>query len=115
VKSGQNPPLCDHCSGLLKLNVKLFGEPMSLDFSAAAQFLEDCDLLLIIGTSLSVQPMNSLPDIVRDHSGTIIIANRVSTFYDEFAQLLVHGPLLDFSTALEQRFNPGSGTTIRVV
>ncbi|MBN2383888.1 NAD-dependent deacetylase [bacterium] len=100
VKSGQNPPRCDRCDGLLKLNVKLFGEPMSFDFAAAVQFLSDCDLLLVIGTSLSVQPMNTLPDIVQENNAPVVIVNRRPTYFDSQASLVIHDDLGHFAQEL---------------
>lgn len=68
-------PLCAHCSFPLKPNVVLFGESVR-DIEAIHQFVADCDLLLVIGTSAQVYPAAALPATVRQNGGRIIECNR---------------------------------------
>ena len=56
---------CRHCGGLLKPDIVFFGEPVTMDLQKIA--LDDfakCDLLIVAGTSLQVQPFCKLIDMV---------------------------------------------------
>ncbi|KAF8928074.1 NAD-dependent protein deacetylase sirtuin-2, partial [Dissophora ornata] len=54
-------PYCKRCSGLVKPSITFFGENMPLRFSAMADAdFEKCDLLIVLGTSLKVEPFNKL-------------------------------------------------------
>ena len=52
-------PRCEHCGFPLKPNVVLFGETVR-DLEAINDFIKDCDLLLVIGTSAQVYPAAAL-------------------------------------------------------
>lgn len=55
-------PRCPHCSGPLRPDVVWFNEgldPYVLD--AAWNIADGCDVLLVIGTSLQVQPVSGIP------------------------------------------------------
>lgn len=49
-------PTCTKCSKVIKPDVVLFGENMHKDFFKYSQDFPKCDLLIVIGTSLLVQP-----------------------------------------------------------
>jgi len=68
-------PCCPHCGFPLKPNVVLFGESVR-DIEAIYEFIVDCDLLLVIGTSAQVYPAAALPSMVRDRGGRIFEFNR---------------------------------------
>ena len=70
-------PLCAHCGFPLKPNVVLFGEAVR-DLDAIHDFIADCDLLLVIGTSAQVYPAAALPAMVRQNGGRIFEFNRES-------------------------------------
>jgi NAD-dependent deacetylase len=72
---GTAVPLCTHCSFPLKPNVVLFGEAVR-ELEAIHQFVADCDLLLVIGTSAQVYPAAALPAMVRQRGGRIVECNR---------------------------------------
>lgn len=52
--------LCDSCGGLLKPDIVFFGEQVNR-FAEAEALVECCDLLLVLGSSLSVSPASYLP------------------------------------------------------
>lgn len=84
VDAGINPPLCEHCAGVLRPDVVLFEDPMSADFFKATKVLSGCDLLLVVGTSLKVYPVATLPQMARQ----LIIINNTPTAYDEQAEVV---------------------------
>ncbi len=52
---------CGSCRGLVKPDIVFFGESLSMDFFYCVQKdFPRCDLLIVLGTSLSVQPFASL-------------------------------------------------------
>lgn len=81
------PPKCQ-CGGVIRPNVVMFGDMMPDDFTRAAQDLEDADLLIVIGSSLQVSPVNYLPRYVKN----LIIINNEPTPFDSYAQVVIHEP-----------------------
>jgi len=56
-------PVCDACGNTVKPDVVLFGESLpSRFFDLAQQDFDKCDLLIVLGTSLQVQPFSKLID-----------------------------------------------------
>lgn len=54
-------PRCTHCNGLVKPDIVFFGENLPSSFyTSPDEDFKDCDLLIIMGTSLEVQPFASL-------------------------------------------------------
>jgi len=54
-------PLCRHCDGLLKPDIVFFGEPTPMRMEKLARNdFKKCDLLIVAGTSLQVQPFASM-------------------------------------------------------
>lgn len=83
VRSGIVPPVCDSCGGTLRPDVVLFGDELPECFMEATAEVEGCDLLLVIGSSLEVTPVNSLPAMAKRY----IIINRERTYYDRRAYI----------------------------
>ncbi len=52
---------CSDCAGLLKPDIVFYGEPVQRMATAEAA-VADCDLLLVLGTSLTVYPAALLPE-----------------------------------------------------
>ncbi len=53
-------PVCFKCSSTIKPDVVLFGEALPSEFWKSSNDFPKCDLLIIMGTSLVVQPFASL-------------------------------------------------------
>ena len=53
-------PICEKCSGIIKPDVVLFGEALPTKFWKHVHDFPKCDLLIIMGTSLVVQPFAGL-------------------------------------------------------
>ena len=87
--NGVAPP-CDRCGGLLKTETVSFGEPLvPARLSQATLWAREADLLLILGTSLQVEPAASLPEIARSHGTPLVVVNRTPTPWDAQATLVV--------------------------
>ncbi|XP_078271573.1 NAD-dependent protein deacetylase sirtuin-3, mitochondrial-like isoform X2 [Rhinoraja longicauda] len=58
-------PLCAHCAGVVKPDIVFFGEQLPLNFYRHLIDFPLADLLIILGTSLEVQPFANLSEQVR--------------------------------------------------
>jgi NAD-dependent deacetylase len=88
IDSGQIPPLCDECGGVLKPDVVLFGEPVK-DFDRARELALMSDAVLVIGSSLSVYPAAYIPIFVKEMGGKVIIINLEPTELDYIADVII--------------------------
>jgi NAD-dependent deacetylase len=82
VKGGALPK-CPHCGRVLKPAITFFGESLPLDaLRAAGEEAQRADLMLILGTSLTVYPAASLPDYTLRNGGEVVIVNNMATPLD---------------------------------
>lgn len=84
VDSGEIPPRCEKCGGIIRSNVVMFGDMMPKDFVLSQRELEDTDLLIVVGSSLTVSPVNMLPRYVKH----LIIINKTPTPEDRRANFI---------------------------
>lgn len=83
-------PKCE-CGGLIRPDVVLYGEMLNDSFEEAIKYIQECDTLIVGGTSLSVYPAASL---VRYFNGKhLVIINDMVTPYDNNADLVIHSSL----------------------
>jgi NAD+-dependent protein deacetylase sirtuin 2 len=100
-------PLCPHCQHFLRPDVTFFGEPLPLQFGQSSMTdLPSCDLLLVLGTSLVVYPVASLPSMVAP-SAVRTLFNREPTGCFQFLQPGNIPPSVDGTPA---GLGPGQGT-----
>lgn len=86
----QKVPLCT-CGGVLKPNVILFGEQLPYkDLQDAQQDAKKCDVMLVIGSSLEVEPASSLPTVAKRNGAKVIMINLEPTFFDKHADVVIH-------------------------
>ena len=72
-------PRCE-CGGLIRPKVVLYGEALPKEFDEAAYYISNCDLLIVAGTSLTVEPAASLVKLFRGDN--FVIINLDKTPYD---------------------------------
>jgi NAD-dependent deacetylase len=93
-------PRCPADGSILKPNVVLFGEMLPLDtFEAALQAAHRCDVMLVVGSSLTIAPASDYPLEVVKNGARLIIVNQEKTYADKFASVVIHD---DVATALPQ-------------
>lgn len=69
-----NVPTCTKCNGIVKPDIVFFGENLPERFYTLPHIdFKQCDLLIILGTSLTVQPFASLVDFVSDNCVRLLI------------------------------------------
>lgn len=86
VAQGAIPPRCPLCGGIARPAVVLFGDPMPEAFNEALEAVKKADLLLVVGSSLSVYPVAYLPELVRQ----LVIINLTPTPQDYRAEVVLH-------------------------
>lgn len=83
-------PRCPACRAVLKPDVILFGEPPPYQSLRIAQ--EDalqCEVMLVIGSSLEVEPAADLPFLARRRGAKIVVINFASTPVDSRAEVVI--------------------------
>jgi NAD-dependent deacetylase len=82
-------PLCDKCGGFVKPATVSFGQPMpEREMSDAYHLAANCDVLLMIGSSLQVEPAASIPREAHRTGAKLIFINRTATGQDSLASVL---------------------------
>lgn len=93
IKNSKGIPKC-RCGGIIKPNVVLYGEMLpEEEYNNSIKEISKCDMLMVLGTSLTVYPAS---DLVRFFRGKyLVIINRDETSYDYRADLVIHDSLKD--------------------
>lgn len=61
------------CNGLVKPDIVFFGEALPTDFFLNRHLVEESDLVIVLGTSLQVQPFASLPSMASEGTPRLLI------------------------------------------
>ena len=92
VAGGEVPPLCDDCGGVLKSEAVLFGEPLpEIAMSEAIEVCRSTDLMLVVGTSLTVYPGAYLPQLAKTSGARIVLISLEGTNRDHVADVVIRG------------------------
>ncbi|MFX1571724.1 MAG: NAD-dependent deacetylase [Promethearchaeota archaeon] len=84
-------PMCEVCNGMLKPNAIFFGEPLESEVLAAAdKMIADCDLLIVLGSSLVVYPVAWYPQKALAIGAKLAIINIQETDVDSMAEVVIH-------------------------
>jgi len=101
VDGGEPDPACLLCGGVLKSATISFGQSLDRDtVTRAVRAVRESDLLLVVGTSLQVQPVASLVDVALAAGARIVIVNAQPTPYDEVADAVLREPIGEVLPAL---------------
>lgn len=92
VRAGRLP-ICQVCGELVKPDVVLFGEMLPPVFGEAERLMTECDVLLVLGSSLFVHPVAGLVPGALRAGAKVAIVNRDPSPYDDAAHVVVHGEL----------------------
>ncbi|AOT68821.1 SIR2 family NAD-dependent protein deacylase [Geosporobacter ferrireducens] len=86
VEDKEIPPRCNNCGGIVRPNVVMFGDSLPPCFDMAMDAVGKHDLLIVIGSSLEVGPVNYLAYLCKK----LMIINLGSTAYDYRGDLIIH-------------------------
>jgi NAD-dependent deacetylase len=94
VRAGEEDPPCRQCGGILKSATISFGQPLVPEvIERAMQAAEQADLLLAIGSTLSVYPAANAVPIAKSAGAKVVIVNAQPTAMDELADAVLRGAI----------------------
>ena len=94
VRAGEDDPACRSCGGILKSATISFGESLVVgDLERAERAAVECNLLLAVGSSLTVSPICNVVPIAHREGATLIIVNAEATPFDDLAAVVVREPI----------------------
>jgi NAD-dependent deacetylase len=96
VRSGEVDPPCLVCGGIIKSATILFGQSLVPgDIARAQRAAVEADVLLTVGTSLSVYPVAGMVEIAARAGRPVIIVNAQPTDLDDLATVFLTGSASD--------------------
>lgn len=104
LDKGEEIPDCEVCHGILKPDIVLFGEalPQSV-FNEATSRSYNCDLFIVIGSTLIVYPAALMPSYATDAGAKLVIINLSPTPMDEQATVLIRAKAGEAMTKIVQK------------
>lgn len=96
VDADGNAPACLDCGGLMKPATISFGQMLrEEDLARADAAARDCDLFLVLGSSLVVYPAAHYPRLAAEQGARLVILNAQETPHDGYADLVLRDRLGD--------------------
>ena len=87
VRSGE-VPYCSSCHGVIKPDIIFYEEQLNGELlSRAYEDFNSCDVCMVVGSSLLVQPAASMPVYSLNHGAKLVIVNASPTSLDDYAYL----------------------------
>jgi NAD-dependent deacetylase len=87
-------PACRACGGIVKSATISFGQPMPVEAMRRAEVASrECDLFIVLGSSLLVYPAAALPIVAKSNGAALVIVNREPTDMDGGADVVVHAQI----------------------
>ena len=92
IKEGIEGPDCPDCQGILKPGAVFFGEALPQEtLREATRRSQNCDLFIVIGSTLAIYPAAYMPAYARDAGARLAIVNLTPTPLDHYATVVVQG------------------------
>ncbi len=92
VAQGEIPPKCEKCGGILKSEAILFGEALPEEpMAKAIKLCRDTNLLIVIGSSLTIYPAAFLPQLAKNAGAKVVLINLKGTNKDDVADIVLKG------------------------
>jgi NAD-dependent deacetylase len=92
VRAGEEDPACQRCGGILKSATISFGQGLvAEDLERAERAANACDLMLAIGTTLSVYPIAGVVPVAKRTGARVVILNAEPTAMDELGDAVLQG------------------------
>jgi NAD-dependent deacetylase len=94
VRAGEEDPECRTCGGILKSATISFGQGLvQQDLMRSEVAAQSCDLLLAVGSTLSVYPIAGVVPIAKSSGARIVILNAEPTEMDHLADAALRGSI----------------------
>jgi NAD-dependent deacetylase len=101
VEAGEDDPACHRCGGILKSATISFGQSLvTEDLVRADAAARACDLLLAVGSTLSVYPIAEVVPLAAAHGADLVIVNGEPTAMDDLADVVVRGSISEVLPAM---------------
>ncbi|MFT6761621.1 MAG: NAD-dependent deacetylase [Candidatus Aldehydirespiratoraceae bacterium] len=101
VRAGDADPSCLLCEGILKSDTISFGQALVPEvIDRALQASDECDVLLAVGSSLSVFPAANCVPRAKAGGAKVVIVNGDETSMDRYADHRLLGPISEILPAL---------------
>lgn len=92
VRRGEADPPCELCGGILKSATVSFGQALrEVDLARADAAAGLCDLMLAVGTTLSVYPIAGVVPRARSSGARVVVVNDSPTDMDHVVDLVLRG------------------------
>jgi NAD-dependent deacetylase len=101
LRTGEADPPCLRCGGIIKSDTISFGQalvPVVID--RAMRVSEECDLMLAVGSTLSVYPVAGCVPLAKAHGARVVIVNAGPTEMDSIADAVLYGQIGEILPAL---------------
>jgi NAD-dependent protein deacetylase/lipoamidase len=96
VRAGEEDPPCRSCGGILKSATISFGQGLvPADITRADRAARACDLMLAVGTKLSVWPVAGVVPVAKEAGARVVIVNAEPTEMDALADAVLRGSISD--------------------
>jgi NAD-dependent deacetylase len=87
-------PTCRACGGIVKSATISFGQPMPVEAMRRAEAVSrECDLFIVLGSSLAVYPAAALPMVAKSNGAALAIINREPTDMDGRADIVLNAEI----------------------
>jgi NAD-dependent deacetylase len=94
VRAGEQDPACRSCGGILKSATISFGQNLvAEDLMRAERAAHECDLMVAIGTTLTVTPIANVVPVAKQQGARVVILNAESTAMDDLADAVIRGSI----------------------
>ena len=101
VRAGELDPPCLICGGIMKSATIMFGQSLVPgDLVRAEIAATDADVLLAVGTSLTVYPIAAMVQIALESGRSVVIVNAEPTPFDSQATVVVRGSASEILPAI---------------
>jgi len=105
VEQGLDDPPCTECGGIIKTATISFGQAMPEKETRQSERLSrEADLMLVVGSTLVVQPAALMPLVTHRSGGKVVIVNLSETGGDFYADLVIRGKAGEILPALLEKY-----------
>lgn len=100
--AGNDPdPHCEHCGGVIKTDVVMFGEELpAAEMDKAFTFLARADAVLVVGSTVSVWPASDIVLRAAFRPIPVVVINQGDTEADHLAAVKIDGAIGDYLPGL---------------
>jgi NAD-dependent deacetylase len=101
VRAGEADPPCSVCGGIIKSDTISFGQALVPEvIDRAMRVSGECDVMLAVGSTLSVYPVAGCVPRAKAYGATIVIVNAGPTEMDPIADAVLYGQIGEILPAL---------------